>query len=84
MKGRIQKYFSSRKYGFIETDESEDNIFFHKSNYRSQDIPSIGQNVEFKIVETPKGNEARDIKVIKSDMEAVQEQEKQAEETLSE
>ena len=80
MKGKIQKYFSSRKYGFIEIDESEDNIFFHKSNFRSQGIPAIGQNVEFKIVETPKGNEAQDIKVIESGTEAVQEQEIQAEE----
>jgi predicted flap endonuclease-1-like 5' DNA nuclease len=47
-------------------------------------MPSIGQNVEFKIVETPKGNEAKDIKVIKSGTEAVQEQEIKAEETLSE
>ena len=36
------------------------------------------------MVETPKGNEAQDIKVIKPSTEAVQEQEIQAEETLSE
>jgi cold shock CspA family protein len=84
LKGKIQKYFSFRGYGFIETDESEDNFFFHKSNYPPHEIPSIGQNVEFKIVETPKGNEAQDIRVIKPGSETIQEEEILAEETPSE
>ena len=64
MKGTIQKYFSNRGFGFIEIDGSEDNIFFHRSNYPVNDIPSIGQDVEFILVETPKGNEAKEIKLV--------------------
>ena len=64
MKGTIQKYFSNRGFGFIEIDGSEDNIFFHRSNYPVNDIPSIGQDVEFIIVDTPKGNEAKEIKLV--------------------
>ena len=64
MKGTIQKYFSNRGFGFIEIDGSEDNIFFHRSNYPVNEIPSIGQDVEFIIVDTPKGNEAKEIKLV--------------------
>jgi CspA family cold shock protein len=64
LKGTIQKYFSNRGFGFIEIDGSEDNIFFHRSNYPVNDIPSIGQDVEFIIVDTPKGNEAKEIKLV--------------------
>jgi len=64
LKGTIQKYFSNRGFGFIEIDGKEDNIFFHRSNYPVNDIPSIGQDVEFIIVDTPKGNEAKEIKLV--------------------
>jgi len=64
LKGTIQKYFSNRGFGFIEIDGSEDNIFFHRSNYPVNEIPSIGQDVEFIIVDTPKGNEAKEIKLV--------------------
>jgi cold shock CspA family protein len=64
LKGTIQKYFSNRGFGFIEIDGREDNIFFHRSNYPVNDIPSIGQNVEFIIVDTPKGNETKEIKLV--------------------
>lgn len=75
MKGKIQKYFSFRGFGFIEISDSEDNIFFHKSNYPLNEIPSIGQDVEFSIAETPKGKEAQDIKLINSGSDTVEEQE---------
>ena len=74
MKGTIQKYFSNRGFGFIEIDGSEDNIFFHRSNYPVNDIPSIGQDVEFIIVETPKGNEAKEIKLVAAVSDAPEEE----------
>ena len=63
MKGTIQKYFSNRGFGFIEIEGREGNLFFHRSNYPVNEIPSIGQDVEFVIVETPKGDEAKEIKL---------------------
>lgn len=62
MKGTIQKYFSNRGFGFIEIEGEDDNIFFHRSNYPVNEIPVIGQDVEFVIVDTPKGKEAKEIK----------------------
>jgi len=73
LKGKIQKYFSFRKYGFIETDESEDNIFFHISNFPSYEIPIVGQEVEFNVIETPKGKEAQEIKTTSSSQNKIEE-----------
>ncbi len=78
MKGTIQKYFSNRGFGFIEIDGSEDNIFFHRSNYPVNDIPSIGQDVEFIIAETPKGNEAKEIKLVAPVSDAPEEEPEEA------
>jgi len=78
LKGTIQKYFSNRGFGFIEIDGSEDNIFFHRSNYPVNDIPSIGQDVEFIIVETPKGNEAKEIKLVAPVSDAPEEEPEEA------
>jgi CspA family cold shock protein len=78
LKGTIQKYFSNRGFGFIEIDGSEDNIFFHRSNYPVNDIPSIGQDVEFILVETPKGNEAKEIKLVAAVSDAPEEEPEEA------
>ena len=78
MKGTIQKYFSNRGFGFIEIDGSEDNIFFHRSNYPVNEIPSIGQDVEFIIVDTPKGNEAKEIKLVAPVSDAPEEEPEEA------
>ncbi len=78
MKGTIQKYFSNRGFGFIEIDGREDNIFFHRSNYPVNEIPSIGQNVEFTIVDTPKGSEAKEIKLVALGSDAPEEEPEEA------
>jgi len=66
MKGKIAKFFSFKGYGFIEIEESKDDIFFHMSNYPVTSIPEVNTVVEFKVVETPKGREATEIKIIPS------------------
>lgn len=75
MKGTIQKYFSNRGFGFIEIEGEDGNIFFHRSNYPVNEIPSIGQDVEFIVVDTPKGNEAKEIKLVASVSDAPEEEE---------
>ena len=67
MKGTIKKYLSYRGYGFIEAAESERDIFFHSSNFQSQ-IPKENQKVMFKVIDTPKGKEAVDVRIIPSDI----------------
>jgi cold shock CspA family protein len=64
MKGKIVKYFSRRGFGFIAPEGSRDEIFFHVSNYPELVQPEIGKDVEFVLIETPKGKEATKIEVL--------------------
>jgi cold shock CspA family protein len=64
MKGKIAKYFSFKGYGFIGVEDSENDIFFHSSNYPVTSIPEVNTEVEFKVIETPKGKEATEITIV--------------------
>lgn len=91
MKGKIKKYLSYRGFGFIDMEDSEDDIFFHISNYPRTALPTKGQNVEFELIETPKGKEAKNITVIEktaeifnseTEEEETKEEPEQVEETI--
>ena len=69
MKGSIVKYFSRRGFGFITPEGSSDEIFFHVSNYPEMLQPEIGKDVEFEMIETPKGNEAKNITELEAEEE---------------
>jgi len=69
MQGKIVKYFSRRGFGFIAPEGSQDEIFFHVSNYPETFTPEIGVEVEFEQIDTPKGKEAKDIKVLAAEAE---------------
>jgi len=64
MNGKVVKYFSRRGFGFIAPEDSQDEIFFHVSNYPEQVEPEIGKDVEFVLIETPKGKEATKIEIL--------------------
>ena len=54
-------FFHTRKgYGFIETDESDDDIFFHMEDVDGPDLEE-GQNVEFDIESSHKGPRAANL-----------------------
>jgi cold shock CspA family protein len=74
VKGKIKKYLSYRGYGFIEVEEGEKDIFFHSSNFQSTEIPRQGEEVEFRIIDTPKGKEAVDVKLLPPDVEQATEE----------
>jgi cold shock CspA family protein len=80
VKGKIKKYLSYRGYGFIEYEGSEKDIFFHSSNFQSTEIPGEGREVEFRVIDTPKGKEAVDVKVVPSGVEEVSEESDEVEE----
>lgn len=65
MEGKIKKLIRDRGYGFIETTLDED-IFFHCSNLKNVDFDFLNEdtNVEFDIINTFKGLEATNIKII--------------------
>jgi cold shock CspA family protein len=84
MKGKIKKYLSYRGYGFIEVEEIEKDVFFHSSNFQSTEIPTQDQEVEFRIIDTPKGQEAVDVKVIPPGAEQVSEEPAETEQVSEE
>ena len=69
MNGKIKKYISYKGYGFIEIQDSEEDLFFHISNYPRTTLPTAGQDVEFNVIETSKGKEAIEIQVIQKTSE---------------
>ena len=74
MKGKIKKYLSYRGYGFIEVEGKEGDIFFHVSNYPQTSLPQTGQEIEFTLTETPKGEEATEIKIFEKTDEILNEE----------
>lgn len=85
MKGSIVKYFSRRGFGFITPEGGSDEIFFHVSNYPEMLTPEIGKAVEFEVIETPKGKEAKDITELDVETEeAAEEEAPKAEEAAEE
>lgn len=64
MKGKIIKYFSRRGFGFIAPENSQEEVFFHVSNYPELVQPEIGKDVEFELIDAPKGKEATKIKIL--------------------
>ena len=54
-------FFHDRKgYGFIETEESDDDVFFHMDDVGGDDVEE-GQELEFDIDQSPKGPRATNI-----------------------
>jgi CspA family cold shock protein len=61
-KGKV-KWFNNRKgYGFIEQEDGED-VFVHFSALQEEGFKSLteGEEVEFEIVEGPKGPQAANV-----------------------
>ncbi len=65
MKGKIKKLITHRGYGFIDTEEQEEDLFFHRSQLDSAKFDELreGDVVEFEIEQTEKGPQATQIKV---------------------
>ncbi|MFB6086450.1 MAG: cold-shock protein [Halodesulfurarchaeum sp.] len=54
-------FFNERKgYGFIESDESEEDVFFHMEDVGGPDLEE-GQEVEFDIEQADKGPRATNL-----------------------
>lgn len=67
MKGRVKWFNNEKGYGFIEYKEGED-IFVHYSAILSDGYKTLseGQYVEFELVKTEKGLQARNVVEIKT------------------
>ncbi len=58
--GKVSFFHDRKGYGFIETDESDDDVFFHMDDIDGPE-PSEGQEVEFEVEQAPKGPRAKNI-----------------------
>jgi cold shock protein len=65
MLGRVKWFNNEKGYGFIEYKENED-IFIHYSAINKEGYKTLteGQLVQFTLVETSKGYQAIDAKIV--------------------
>jgi len=60
-KGTVDFFNDSGGYGFIETEDADEDVFFHMEDVGGPDLEE-GQEVEFDIVEAEKGPRAENLK----------------------
>jgi len=57
MQGTVGFFHDRDKYGFIEVEDEDDDIFFHITNVEAEEVEE-GDEVEFETEEGDKGLEA--------------------------
>lgn len=60
MKGTVKLFKSQKNFGFIETEEMDDDVFFHVSELEGDSI-SEGTDVEFEQEEGDRGPKATNV-----------------------
>jgi len=62
--GKIKKLIRDRGFGFISATDGRE-IFFHRSGLADTNFDDLeeGQDVEFEVEKTPKGQSAIDIRL---------------------
>ena len=59
-KGTVDFFHERKGYGFIATDDADDDVFFHMEDIEGPDLEE-GQDVEFDIDDAPKGPRATNL-----------------------
>lgn len=67
--GTVVRFNKDRGFGFIETDASDEDVFFHANDVNGRD-PSENERVEFVIEQAPKGPRAKHIQFFRLDTRA--------------
>ena len=65
MKGRVKWFNNEKGYGFIKAENLAD-IFVHCSVIQKEGYKTLneGDEVNFKLIETPKGLQAKDVELL--------------------
>jgi CspA family cold shock protein len=58
--GQVDFFNDTGGYGFIESDEADEDVFFHMEDVGGPDLEE-GQDVEFDIVQADKGPRAENL-----------------------
>ena len=58
--GKVDFFNDSGGYGFISTEESDEDVFFHMDDVEGPDLEE-GTEVEFEIEQAPKGPRATNL-----------------------
>lgn len=64
MKGTVSFFHDQNGYGFIETDEMEDDVYFNVDEQEDGFEVEEGDEVEFETEEADRGPKATDITVM--------------------
>ena len=59
-KGTVAFFNDTGGYGFIETEDADDDVFFHMEDVGGPDLEE-GQDVEFEIEQADKGPRAKNL-----------------------
>lgn len=63
-RGRVKIWFRGKDYGFIRSQKSGEELFFHRSEIESDEDVIEGQKVEFERVMTSQGPKAVNVNLI--------------------
>jgi len=68
MIGKVKWFNNEKGFGFIESEEVNEDIFVHYSSILSEGYKSLveGQYVEFELVRTDKGLQAKNVVAAKT------------------
>ena len=64
LEGIVKKWLDGRGFGFIEVDDSDDDVFVHHSELQGTYSLMSGQKVEFEVEDSPKGPRATNVNVV--------------------
>ncbi len=58
--GKVDFFNDTGGYGFISTDDADDDVFFHMEDVGGEDLTE-GTEIEFDIEQAPKGPRAKNV-----------------------